>query len=86
MLDNLQASGTAPEEVTDVVFTHLHVDHVGWGAVGDQIMFPNATYRCHQADWDYFTERWCDGGAGEARGDGAGDGVLEPLNDVGAGL
>jgi glyoxylase-like metal-dependent hydrolase (beta-lactamase superfamily II) len=55
MLDNLKASGTAPEEVTDVVFTHLHVDHVGWGAVGDQIMFPNATYRCHQADWDYFT-------------------------------
>ncbi len=55
MLDNLQASGTAPGEITDVVFTHLHVDHVGWGAVGDKIMFPNATYRCHQADWDYFT-------------------------------
>jgi glyoxylase-like metal-dependent hydrolase (beta-lactamase superfamily II) len=55
MLDNLRALGTAPEEVTDVVFTHLHVDHVGWGAVGDQITFPNATYRCHQADWDYFT-------------------------------
>jgi glyoxylase-like metal-dependent hydrolase (beta-lactamase superfamily II) len=55
MLDNLRASGTAPEDITDVVFTHLHVDHVGWGAVGDQIVFPNATYRCHQADWDYFT-------------------------------
>ena len=55
MLDNLRASGTAPEEVTDVVFTHLHVDHVGWGAVGDKIIFPNATYRCHQADWDYFS-------------------------------
>lgn len=55
MLDNLRASGTTPEEITDVVFTHLHVDHVGWGAVGDQIMFPHATYRCHQADWDYFT-------------------------------
>jgi len=55
MLDNLRASGTAPEDVTDVVFTHLHVDHVGWGAVGDRITFPNATYRCHAADWDYFT-------------------------------
>ena len=54
LLDNLRASGTAPEEITDVVFTHLHVDHIGWGAVGDQIVFPNATYRCHQADWDYF--------------------------------
>ena len=55
MLDNLRASGTGPEESTDVVFTHLHVDHVGWGAGGDRVTFANATYRCHQADWDYFT-------------------------------
>ncbi len=55
MLDNLRSSGTDPDDVTDVVFTHLHVDHVGWGAVGDRVTFPNATYRCHQADWDYFT-------------------------------
>ncbi|MCX2934323.1 MBL fold metallo-hydrolase [Mycobacterium sp. CVI_P3] len=55
MLKNLRVSGTSAEEVTDVVFTHLHLDHVGWGAVGDQLMFPNATYRCHAADWDYFT-------------------------------
>lgn len=55
MLDSLRASNTAPEEITDVVFTHLHLDHIGWGAVGDRIMFPNATYRCHQADWNYFT-------------------------------
>ncbi|BBY38151.1 MBL fold hydrolase [Mycobacterium mantenii] len=55
MLDNLTASGTTPDEITDVVFTHLHLDHVGWGAVGDRLVFPNATYRCHQADWDYFT-------------------------------
>ena len=55
MLDNLRASGTTPAEITDVVFTHLHLDHVGWGAVGDRLMFPNANYRCHQADWDYFT-------------------------------
>lgn len=54
LLDNLRASGTAVDDITDVVFTHLHVDHVGWGAVGDRIIFPNATYRCHQADWDHF--------------------------------
>jgi hypothetical protein len=38
-----------------VIFTHLHVDHVGWGAVGDRIIFSRANYRCHHADWDYFT-------------------------------
>lgn len=55
MLDNLQALGTAPAEITDVVFTHLHLDHVGWGAVDDRIVFGNATYRCHAADWEYFS-------------------------------
>lgn len=56
MLDNLRAAGTAPEEITDVVFTHLHLDHVGWAAVDDRIVFPNATYRCHEADWDFFVD------------------------------
>lgn len=56
MLEHLRSSGVAPEDITDVVFTHLHLDHVGWGAVGDRIVFPNATYHCHQADWDYFNE------------------------------
>ncbi len=59
MLNKLWDSGIAPGDVTDVVFTHLHLDHVGWGAVGDELIFPNAVYRCHQADWDHFT----DGGA-----------------------
>lgn len=59
LVDNLRASGSTPEEITDVIFTHLHLDHIGWGAVGEDITFPNAQYRCHQADWDHFT----DGGA-----------------------
>jgi glyoxylase-like metal-dependent hydrolase (beta-lactamase superfamily II) len=59
MLDNLRETGTTPEEITDVVFTHLHLDHIGWGAVDGEIVFANATYRCHQADWEYFA----DGGA-----------------------
>jgi len=53
--DSLQAAGVSAGDVTDVVFTHLHLDHVGWGAVDQKIVFPNATYRCHRADWDYFT-------------------------------
>jgi glyoxylase-like metal-dependent hydrolase (beta-lactamase superfamily II) len=56
LLEHLLASGTRPEEVTDVVFTHLHLDHVGWGAVDGAITFPNAIYRCHQADWDHFAK------------------------------
>jgi glyoxylase-like metal-dependent hydrolase (beta-lactamase superfamily II) len=43
--------------VTDVVFTHLHFDHVGWATAKGQVVFRNATYRVHEADWAYFVER-----------------------------
>src|SRR5579862_2058496 len=28
--EKLAAAGVSPEHVTDVIFTHLHFDHVGW--------------------------------------------------------
>ncbi|MBB5790145.1 MBL fold metallo-hydrolase [Jiangella mangrovi] len=40
----LLASGTRPEDVTDVVCTHLHSDHVGWLFDHDgRTVFPAAT-------------------------------------------
>jgi glyoxylase-like metal-dependent hydrolase (beta-lactamase superfamily II) len=55
-LDSLRALGVAPGDVTDVVFTHLHFDHVGWATKKGEIVFPNATYRVHAADWAQFVE------------------------------
>lgn len=55
-LDSLQRLGVAPADVTDVVFTHLHFDHVGWATRKGEIVFPNATYRVHAADWAHFVE------------------------------
>jgi glyoxylase-like metal-dependent hydrolase (beta-lactamase superfamily II) len=43
--------------VTDVVFSHLHFDHIGWASEDGKAVFPNATYRCDQRDWDYWIER-----------------------------
>jgi glyoxylase-like metal-dependent hydrolase (beta-lactamase superfamily II) len=55
LLDNLRATGVEPTEITDVVFTHLHFDHVGWATgAGGEVVFPNATYRCHAADLEFF--------------------------------
>jgi glyoxylase-like metal-dependent hydrolase (beta-lactamase superfamily II) len=54
MLDSLAAYGVRAEDITDVIFTHLHLDHVGWASKGGQRVFPNATYRCHAADWEHF--------------------------------
>ncbi|MEK6439286.1 MBL fold metallo-hydrolase [Pseudonocardia sp. T1-2H] len=55
-LDSLREYGIGPEDVTDVVFTHLHFDHVGWATKKGQVVFPNATYRVHAADWAHFVE------------------------------
>ncbi|MGH8974109.1 MAG: MBL fold metallo-hydrolase [Acidimicrobiia bacterium] len=53
-LDSLAGAGVTPAEVTDVVLTHLHFDHVGWTTQRGEIVFAHATYRCHAADWDHF--------------------------------
>lgn len=63
MLDSLRSHGLAPDDVTDVLFTHLHLDHIGWASVDGHLVFPNATYRCDQADWDYWVSDPTQGGA-----------------------
>ncbi|WP_123026629.1 MBL fold metallo-hydrolase [Mycolicibacterium stellerae] len=55
-LESLRELGANPEDVTDVLFTHLHFDHVGWATQKGEIVFPNATHRVHAADWAYFIE------------------------------
>jgi glyoxylase-like metal-dependent hydrolase (beta-lactamase superfamily II) len=51
---SLEALGVRPEDVTDLVFSHLHFDHIGWASADGQAFFPNATLRCAAADLDYF--------------------------------
>jgi glyoxylase-like metal-dependent hydrolase (beta-lactamase superfamily II) len=53
-LESLASHGVSPPEITDVVLTHLHLDHVGWTTQKGTVVFPNATYRCDLRDWDYF--------------------------------
>jgi glyoxylase-like metal-dependent hydrolase (beta-lactamase superfamily II) len=54
LLDSLSVLGVKPDDVTDVLFSHLHFDHIGWASTEGRAVFANATYRCHAADWDYF--------------------------------
>jgi glyoxylase-like metal-dependent hydrolase (beta-lactamase superfamily II) len=46
--------GIAPEQVTDVVCSHLHYDHIGWVTRSGAPFFPNATVRVERRDLDYF--------------------------------
>jgi len=55
--DSLAALGVHPDDVTDLVITHLHFDHIGWATVDGAPYFPNATVRCASADLDYFLHR-----------------------------
>ena len=54
----LEAIGAAPKDVTHVVNTHLHTDHVGWNTRpvdGRNVpTFPNARYFMPRIDYDYF--------------------------------
>jgi len=52
----LDAVGVDPFDVTDVVFTHAHPDHL-WGLMDDfgDMWFPEASYHIGQAEWDYWT-------------------------------
>lgn len=70
--DWLAAAGASAEQVTDVVMTHLHADHVGWNtrAEGEAWVatFPTARYHLPQADYAWFRElnlsgRATDGGS-----------------------
>jgi glyoxylase-like metal-dependent hydrolase (beta-lactamase superfamily II) len=54
LLGSLRSARIRPEDVSDVVITHFHDDHVGWLTLpqpADQrITFPNAVYHLHPAD------------------------------------
>jgi glyoxylase-like metal-dependent hydrolase (beta-lactamase superfamily II) len=54
LVESLAAYGVTPADVTDVVFTHLHFDHVGWATQKGKVIFENATYRCDERDWEHF--------------------------------
>lgn len=55
ILDNIDAAGIAPEDVTDVVFTHAHPDHI-WGLLDDfdEFVFADANYYINQVEWDFW--------------------------------
>ena len=54
--NSLSKVGLSPDNITDVICTHLHFDHAGGNTTynNDQIVptFPNAQYWVHKDNWD----------------------------------
>lgn len=68
ILESLEALGVSPEDVTDVVFTHAHPDHL-WGLLDDfdDPLFSQATYMIGKMEWDYWMDPNTVDTIGEAR-------------------
>ncbi|MFS2014246.1 MBL fold metallo-hydrolase [Azospirillum sp. CT11-132] len=54
---SLAAAGYRPDQVTDILLTHIHTDHSGGLALDGRMVFPNATVHVGQADLDFFLNR-----------------------------
>jgi len=58
---SLEKAGYRPEDITDVILTHMHFDHCGgsvaWNAdkTGYQLAFPNATYWTSKQQYEWAT-------------------------------
>ncbi|MBK7131335.1 MAG: MBL fold metallo-hydrolase [Bacteroidales bacterium] len=59
LIQGLKNRGYAPEDVTDVFFTHLHADHCGGGVKkketgeGYELTFPKAAYHVSRTQWEW---------------------------------
>jgi glyoxylase-like metal-dependent hydrolase (beta-lactamase superfamily II) len=84
-LRRLRATGLEPSDISDVVLTHLHVDHVGWATQlrngGWTPVFPHARHRLTEVEYRHWA-----GPAGVAAMQRTGDYLadsVQPLRDHG---
>jgi glyoxylase-like metal-dependent hydrolase (beta-lactamase superfamily II) len=61
----LLARGVKLNDITDVILTHLHYDHLGWISRDGHPMFPNATLHCDRRDWNLFVDPDSEGSRNE---------------------
>ena len=68
LLDSLDAAGVLPEDITNVIFTHGHPDHL-WGLLDDfdDPAFPEAAFHIGKTEWEYWTDPTTVDEIGEAR-------------------
>lgn len=57
LMGSIKELGIQPEDITDVILTHLHFDHCGGAVIRKDeqltLAFPNALYWSSKAHWDW---------------------------------
>jgi glyoxylase-like metal-dependent hydrolase (beta-lactamase superfamily II) len=59
LIEGLDRRGYKPDDITDVVLTHLHADHCGGGVKkrddgsGYELAFPQASYHVSRTQWEW---------------------------------
>jgi glyoxylase-like metal-dependent hydrolase (beta-lactamase superfamily II) len=57
LLKSLEALGVSPKEITHVVLTHAHPDHIGGTLdASGQPAFPNARYVISRTEWEFWND------------------------------
>ena len=68
LVESLEKLGLSPDDITHVVFTHAHPDHI-WGLLDDfdEPVFTDATYMMGRTEWNYWWDPDTVNTIGEAR-------------------
>src|SRR5436190_16881094 len=60
LLSELEKTKLGPEDISRVIITHLHLDHVGWNTVDrdgqPEALFKNARHVVQRLDWEHFQQ------------------------------
>src|SRR5258706_389868 len=54
---SLRAAGVRPQQITDILLTHIHPDHSGGLTVGGRKVFPNALVHVDKRELDFWTDK-----------------------------
>jgi glyoxylase-like metal-dependent hydrolase (beta-lactamase superfamily II) len=54
---SMNAAGISPEQITDILITHIHPDHSGGLSVGGRRVFPNAVVHVDKRELSFWTDK-----------------------------
>jgi len=56
LIESLKMVGYKPNDITDILLTHVHADHSGGLSIDNKIVFPNAIIHLNELEYNYYTD------------------------------